>query len=419
MLKYLKIYLSIFFVAGVLSLRTNNKLFLGQPANATNATIPSNITLPSNITTNATAPSNNTSPSNITVPSNITSPSEITTNTTIPSNVTTNATYPSNFTEVKICIVKLSPILVFNSTSGVEVYKGVNSDTNEKIFYEKQNNKQEKKENYIENLISDVSKKGFHYDQEKLKNNSLYYNISIQRLENLIEEGINKTISKLNKFLLRSVGSGKCLDNSGGLGVDELNYFFILDCQNTSETQQFTYEIPTAGPSQNTTESSLQTLVLSTNANTVGANTTALGVNTTVVGGNATAVAGNTTSVGVNTTEAGKNTTELGANISKAGFHLFPPENEWVYLKNLNFCIQHNGINKRIIQAPCKNEPAFLWKFTKNSDGTYTITSKTGDQVLDVDGGRKDNGTGVLAYSYNGGNNQKWNIVPLILSDKL
>ena len=305
MLKNIKIYLSIFFIAGVLSLRTNNKLFLGQQCNAKNATLPTDITIESNIT------------------------------------------------ELKICISKV--------------------------------------ENYVENMISDLSKKGFHYDQEKLKNNSLYYNISIRRLENLIEEGINKTISKLDKFSIKSLASGKCLDNSGRIGGDELNYFFILDCQNKYETQQFTYEIPSSGQTQNTTESTLQTLVLSTNDIVEAENNIVEAANTTVV----------------------------GKNISKTGFHLLPPENEWVYLKILNFCVQHNGNNNRIIHAPCKNEPAFLWKFNKNSDGTYIITSKTGDRVLDVDGERKDNGTGISLFTKHGGNNQKWNIVPLILSDIL
>jgi len=49
-----------------------------------------------------------------------------------------------------------------------------------------------------------------------------------------------------------------------------------------------------------------------------------------------------------------------------------------------------------------------LWRFTKNNDGSYTITSLADRKVLDVAEGSSTNGANVGVYESHGGNNQKW-----------
>ena len=89
-----------------------------------------------------------------------------------------------------------------------------------------------------------------------------------------------------------------------------------------------------------------------------------------------------------------------------------PLEGQWIWLKNRDMCVKLSGNNQRVSQAPCQNQPAYLWQFTKNSDGTYIITSKSGNQVLDVDGGSKGNDAGIIAFEKHGGPNQRWTVLP-------
>jgi hypothetical protein len=52
------------------------------------------------------------------------------------------------------------------------------------------------------------------------------------------------------------------------------------------------------------------------------------------------------------------------------------------------------------------------WTFTQNSDSSWTIKNASSGKVLDVPGGSTANGTQIIQYSANGGSNQKWFIDP-------
>lgn len=74
---------------------------------------------------------------------------------------------------------------------------------------------------------------------------------------------------------------------------------------------------------------------------------------------------------------------------------------EWKHLTNDNT----NADFKT--QTGAKNQ---LWKFTKNNDGSYTITSLADGNVLDVANGSSTNGANVGLYESHGSDNQKWYI---------
>lgn len=54
------------------------------------------------------------------------------------------------------------------------------------------------------------------------------------------------------------------------------------------------------------------------------------------------------------------------------------------------------------------NDQSQIWKFIKNSDGTYTIESVENGNVLDVTKGVYVQGTNVITYTPQGSDNQKW-----------
>ncbi|MDE6035060.1 MAG: RICIN domain-containing protein [Ruminococcus sp.] len=51
-----------------------------------------------------------------------------------------------------------------------------------------------------------------------------------------------------------------------------------------------------------------------------------------------------------------------------------------------------------------------IWRFTKNTDGSYKITSLADGKVLDVAEGSSSNGTNIGVYENHNANNQKWYI---------
>lgn len=74
---------------------------------------------------------------------------------------------------------------------------------------------------------------------------------------------------------------------------------------------------------------------------------------------------------------------------------------------DVNNASLENGAN--VQQYKWNGTDAQLWKFVKNSDGTYFIKSKLG-LALDVHWGGSSNGTNVDVYSLNGTNAQKWTL---------
>ena len=58
-----------------------------------------------------------------------------------------------------------------------------------------------------------------------------------------------------------------------------------------------------------------------------------------------------------------------------------------------------------------------LWKIRNTGDGHYWIISKLNGYCFDLDHGKAENGTNISQYPYNGGTNQKWNFVPVTLSE--
>lgn len=70
-----------------------------------------------------------------------------------------------------------------------------------------------------------------------------------------------------------------------------------------------------------------------------------------------------------------------------------------------------NGSNDVVSCAKTDSE-AQKWLFTRNSDGTYTITSRLNGYCLDNEGGSGTPLSNVCAYQATGNNNQKWYIKP-------
>ena len=87
-----------------------------------------------------------------------------------------------------------------------------------------------------------------------------------------------------------------------------------------------------------------------------------------------------------------------------------PLEGQWIWLKIRDMCVKTTGKLVRISQAPCENKPNFIWKLTRNGDGTYFIKSQDGDQVLDVYYGQMVNCAGIIAQYSAEVQNQRWTV---------
>ncbi len=61
-----------------------------------------------------------------------------------------------------------------------------------------------------------------------------------------------------------------------------------------------------------------------------------------------------------------------------------------------------------VVSYTPSSKPAQIWKFVRNSDGTYTIWNMKNSLVLDVVGAATTDGTGVQVYASNGSGAQHW-----------
>jgi hypothetical protein len=86
----------------------------------------------------------------------------------------------------------------------------------------------------------------------------------------------------------------------------------------------------------------------------------------------------------------------------------FNPPRGWVRIQtNGNKCV-HSAVRRKITQGPCYGYNS-LWTFIR-VDKAFFVKSKNG-QVLDVSGGRTNNGAHILAWNKHGGNNQRWQFI--------
>jgi hypothetical protein len=70
-----------------------------------------------------------------------------------------------------------------------------------------------------------------------------------------------------------------------------------------------------------------------------------------------------------------------------------------------------NGGGQPIIVATnVLNDQTFCWRLDSVGGGYYAINRWDGGEVMDVKGDNCDPGTVILAYGWNGGDNQRWRI---------
>ena len=70
--------------------------------------------------------------------------------------------------------------------------------------------------------------------------------------------------------------------------------------------------------------------------------------------------------------------------------------------------------NTNVEQWTPNGGQAQKWSIVPNGDGTYTLAAAVGNKmVVDVAGAKSNNGTNVALWSRNGGRNQRWRLIPL------
>ena len=78
---------------------------------------------------------------------------------------------------------------------------------------------------------------------------------------------------------------------------------------------------------------------------------------------------------------------------------------------NLSYCDLNLGLSGTNVTAVSKTgDNSQIWTFTRNSDGSYTITNKSTGKVLDVQGGYAKSDVNVQVYAPNSSDAQKWYI---------
>lgn len=87
----------------------------------------------------------------------------------------------------------------------------------------------------------------------------------------------------------------------------------------------------------------------------------------------------------------------------------------WYYIKNVNaqkyLTVKDNvakaGKNVELVQG--LGIQGQKWYLKNVGDGYVTLTSAVGDYMLDISGGKNEDGSNVCQWSYGGGSNQQWN----------
>lgn len=75
---------------------------------------------------------------------------------------------------------------------------------------------------------------------------------------------------------------------------------------------------------------------------------------------------------------------------------------------DLNTYLTVQSDNNVVSNQRISSSKSQIWKITKNSDGSYTITSMENGKVLDVEKGKCSAGINVLSYDSHNTDNQKW-----------
>ncbi len=69
-----------------------------------------------------------------------------------------------------------------------------------------------------------------------------------------------------------------------------------------------------------------------------------------------------------------------------------------------------DGNEQKVLTYDQTTSPAQVWRFIRQSDGSYKIVNKKTGKCLDVNGGGSANGTDIIIHTDNGGSNQRWYI---------
>ena len=75
---------------------------------------------------------------------------------------------------------------------------------------------------------------------------------------------------------------------------------------------------------------------------------------------------------------------------------------------DLNTYLTVKSDNNVVSNQRISSDKSQVWKITKNSDGSHTITSMENGKVLDVDNAKYCSGVNVLSYTSQNSDNQKW-----------
>lgn len=75
---------------------------------------------------------------------------------------------------------------------------------------------------------------------------------------------------------------------------------------------------------------------------------------------------------------------------------------------DLNTYLTVKSDNNVVSNQRISSDKSQVWKITKNSDGSHTITSMENGKVLDVDDAKYCSGVNVLSYTSQNSDNQKW-----------
>ena len=110
-----------------------------------------------------------------------------------------------------------------------------------------------------------------------------------------------------------------------------------------------------------------------------------------------------------------KKTTEL-TKLSvkqKISMRKFKMPSGWFnFLGDTGLCLTDNGKGKKVSQNKCTKKSNNFWKFVKISNELYSIVSKSGTVLTNLQSLKK-NGNPIISWDNQKGNNQKWQVLPL------
>ncbi|RDZ34453.1 hypothetical protein C5B89_19055, partial [Haloferax sp. Atlit-47N] len=91
-----------------------------------------------------------------------------------------------------------------------------------------------------------------------------------------------------------------------------------------------------------------------------------------------------------------------------SGRYFLQNTNSW-YVADVDAASTDDGGD--ILQWSFNGNENQLWQLVQNADGTYRIESVNSGKVMDVEGASTADGANVVQWSWQDGANQKWNVV--------